>query len=114
MLRYRHGDMADLEKKLKEIPDTAGCLIVTDGVFSMGGDIANLPEIVRLARQYRARIMVDDAHGLGVLGEGRARYPKLLRSRGRDRRIHGYVQQVSCKSRWVYGIVKIHSRSRSP
>ena len=43
MLRYRHGDMADLEKKLKEIPDTAGCLIVTDGVFSMGGDIANLP-----------------------------------------------------------------------
>ena len=70
MLRYRHGDMADLEKKLKEIPDTAGCLIVTDGVFSMGGDIANLPEIVRLARQYRARIMVDDAHGLGVLGEG--------------------------------------------
>ncbi len=70
MLRYRHGDMADLEKKLKEIPDAAGCLIVTDGVFSMGGDIANLPEIVRLARQYRARIMVDDAHGLGVLGEG--------------------------------------------
>ena len=70
MLRYRHGDMADLEKKLKEIPDTAGCLIVTDGVFSMGGDIAKLPEIVRLAKQYGARVMVDDAHGLGVLGEG--------------------------------------------
>ena len=70
MLRYQHNDMADLEKKLQKVPDTAGCLIVTDGVFSMGGDIANLPEIVRLARQYRARIMVDDAHGLGVLGEG--------------------------------------------
>ena len=70
MLRYRHGDMADLEKKLKEIPDTAGCLIVTDGVFSMGGDIANLPEICALAKKYGARVMVDDAHGLGVLGEG--------------------------------------------
>lgn len=70
MLRYRHGDMADLEKKLKEIPDTAGCLIVTDGVFSMGGDIANLPEICALAQKYGARVMVDDAHGLGVIGEG--------------------------------------------
>ncbi len=70
MLRYRHNDMDDLEKKLQEVPHTAGCLIVTDGVFSMGGDIADLPNIVRLARQYGARIMVDDAHGLGVLGEG--------------------------------------------
>ena len=70
MLRYRHNDMADLEKKLQKVPETAGCLIVTDGVFSMGGDIANLPEICRLARQYGARVMVDDAHGLGVIGEG--------------------------------------------
>ena len=70
MLRYRHNDMEDLEEKLSHIPDTAGILIVTDGVFSMGGDIANLPEIVRLARKYGARVMVDDAHGLGVLGDG--------------------------------------------
>ncbi len=70
MLRYRHNDMADLEKQLQKVPETAGTLIVTDGVFSMGGDIANLPEIVRLARQYGARVMVDDAHGLGVVGEG--------------------------------------------
>ncbi len=70
MVRYRHSDMADLEKKLSELPSDAGKLIVTDGVFSMGGDIANLPEIVRLAKQYDARTMVDDAHGLGVLGEG--------------------------------------------
>ena len=70
MLRYRHNDMADLEKQLQKVPETAGALIVTDGVFSMGGDIANLPEIVRLARQYGARVMVDDAHGLGVVGEG--------------------------------------------
>ena len=70
MLRYRHNDMEHLESLLKSVPDTAGILIVTDGVFSMGGDIANLPEIVRLGKKYGARIMVDDAHGLGVLGNG--------------------------------------------
>ena len=70
MLRYRHGDMADLERCLQQVPDTAGALVITDGVFSMGGDIADLPNIVRLAKQYRARVMVDDAHGLGTIGEG--------------------------------------------
>jgi 7-keto-8-aminopelargonate synthetase-like enzyme len=70
MLRYHHNDMEDLEKQLKLVPETAGALIVTDGVFSMGGDIANLPEIVRLAKKYGARVMVDDAHGLGVVGKG--------------------------------------------
>ena len=70
MLRYRHSDMEDLEKKLQKVPENAGCLIVTDGVFSMGGDIANLPEIVHLAKKYGARVMVDDAHALGIIGEG--------------------------------------------
>ncbi|MBR3290468.1 MAG: aminotransferase class I/II-fold pyridoxal phosphate-dependent enzyme, partial [Clostridia bacterium] len=70
MLRYKHNDMEDLEKCLQKVPDRSGALIITDGVFSMGGDIANLPEIVRLAKQYGARVMVDDAHGLGVLGDG--------------------------------------------
>ena len=70
MLRFRHNDMDDLEKKLQKVPGNCGCLIVTDGVFSMGGDIANLPEICRLAKQYGARVMVDDAHGLGVIGDG--------------------------------------------
>ena len=70
MLRYRHGDMADLERCLQQVPENAGALIVTDGVFSMGGDIADLPNIVRLAKQYGARVMVDDAHGLGTIGEG--------------------------------------------
>ena len=70
MLRYRHNDMEDLERCLKQVPETAGALIITDGVFSMGGDIADLPNIVRLAKQYGARIMVDDAHGLGTIGEG--------------------------------------------
>jgi len=70
MLRYRHNDMVDLERQLQKVPESAGKLIVTDGVFSMGGDIAKLPEIVALAKAYGARIMVDDAHGLGVIGEG--------------------------------------------
>ena len=70
MLRYAHNDMEDLEKLLQRVPETAGCLIVTDGVFSMGGDIAKLPEITALAEKYGARVMVDDAHGLGVIGEG--------------------------------------------
>ena len=70
MLRYNHNDMEGLERQLQKVPETAGTLIVTDGVFSMGGDIANLPEICRLARKYGARVMVDDAHGLGVVGEG--------------------------------------------
>ncbi len=70
MLRYRHANMDDLEAKLRAVPESAGCLIVTDGVFSMGGDIAKLPEICELAAKYGARVMVDDAHGLGVIGEG--------------------------------------------
>jgi 8-amino-7-oxononanoate synthase len=69
MLRYNHSDMQDLERQLKSIDTThSGILIVTDGVFSMGGDICKLPEIVALAKKYGARVMVDDAHGLGVLG----------------------------------------------
>ena len=70
MLRYRHNDMTELERQLRRVPETAGALVVTDGVFSMSGDIANLPEIVRLAKQYGARVMVDDAHALGVIGRG--------------------------------------------
>ena len=69
LLRYEHNDMEDLERQLKSIPEDKGILIVTDGLFIMGGDIANLPEICRLAKIYGARVMVDDAHGLGVLGE---------------------------------------------
>ena len=70
MVRYRHNDMEELERLLSRVPETSGALIVTDGVFSMGGDIAKLPEIVALAKKYGARVMVDDAHSLGVLGEG--------------------------------------------
>jgi 8-amino-7-oxononanoate synthase len=65
--KFRHNDMADLERILGENRDRRK-LIVVDGVFSMEGDIINLPEVVSLAKKYRARIMVDDAHGIGVLG----------------------------------------------
>lgn len=68
MVRYNHNDMASLEKCLKAIPESAGILIITDGVFSMSGDICKLDEIVALAKKYGARVMVDDAHGFGVLG----------------------------------------------
>ncbi len=70
MLRYRHSDMEDLEAQLQKVPEESGCLIVTDGVFSMGGDICKLPEICALAKKYHARVMVDDAHALGVIGVG--------------------------------------------
>ena len=69
-LRFRHSDMEQLEQLLQSVPLDSGKLIVTDGVFSMGGDICKLPEIVELAHKYNARVMVDDAHGLGVLGNG--------------------------------------------
>ena len=71
-LRFRHNDMAELEARLKSVPAGCGALVVVDGVFSLGGDFAKLPEICRLAHQYGAAVMVDDAHGLGVVGpEGR-------------------------------------------
>ncbi|MFZ6016451.1 MAG: aminotransferase class I/II-fold pyridoxal phosphate-dependent enzyme [Nitrospirota bacterium] len=66
--KFRHNDMADLERILREYDDR-GKLIVVDGVFSMEGDIANLPEIVELAKKYGVRVMVDDAHGIGVMGK---------------------------------------------
>lgn len=67
-LKYRHNDMKSLEAQLKKCDSDKVKLIVTDGVFSMEGDVANLPEIVRLAKQYNASVMVDEAHGLGVFG----------------------------------------------
>ncbi|HNZ00952.1 MAG TPA: aminotransferase class I/II-fold pyridoxal phosphate-dependent enzyme [Anaerolineaceae bacterium] len=69
--RFIHNDMNHLERVLQSIPDTVGRLIVVDGLFSMEGDLADLPNIVPLAKKYGARIMVDDAHGMGVLGGGK-------------------------------------------
>ena len=69
-LIYKHSDMADLKSKLEEVKDARRKLIITDGVFSMEGDLANLPEIVQLAQQYDAMVAVDDSHAHGVLGNG--------------------------------------------
>lgn len=71
-LKYRHNDMADLERVLQRCPIDAAKLVVTDGVFSMEGDVAKLPELQALCEKYQATLMVDEAHGLGVFGrEGR-------------------------------------------
>jgi 8-amino-7-oxononanoate synthase len=70
MKRFKHNDMKDLERVLGKIDDDKGKLIIVDGVYSVGGDIAPLPEIVELKEKYGARLMVDDAHSLGVLAQG--------------------------------------------
>jgi 8-amino-7-oxononanoate synthase len=67
--KFKHNDLRDLEKVLSSLKSDGGKLIVVDGVFSMEGDLANLPGIVKLAKKYGARILVDDAHGIGVLGK---------------------------------------------
>lgn len=68
ILKFKHNDMASLEQKLAAAAPDSGKLVVVDGVFSMEGDLAPLPEIVRLSKQHGARLMLDDAHGIGVLG----------------------------------------------
>ena len=68
LVPYRHNSPASLRNRLKRLPDEAGRLVVMDGVFSMSGDIADLPPLVKAAKEYQARIYVDEAHSLGVLG----------------------------------------------
>jgi len=69
MVRFKHNDMADLERVLAKLPAEAGKLIIVDGVFSMEGDICPLPDIVKIGKKYGARIMVDDAHATGIIGK---------------------------------------------
>lgn len=69
-LKYKHNDMASLEKQFQKCDPDKVKLIVTDSVFSMEGDVANVPEIVKLAKKYNASVMVDEAHGIGVFGKG--------------------------------------------
>ncbi|NQT82669.1 pyridoxal phosphate-dependent aminotransferase family protein [bacterium] len=67
--RFKHNDMDDLDRMLRDSENSGGKLIAVDGVFSIGGDIVSLPELVKVAKQHAARILVDDAHSIGVLGE---------------------------------------------
>jgi 8-amino-7-oxononanoate synthase len=71
MRRFNHNDLDHLDRVLTGLPEDAGKLVVVDGVFSMGGDIAPLPELVPICQKHGARLMVDDAHSVGVLGGGR-------------------------------------------
>ncbi len=71
MKRFPHNNVKGLERVLSSLPAEAGKLVIVDGVFSMGGDIAPLPDIIEVCKKYGARLMVDDAHSVGVLGEGR-------------------------------------------
>ncbi len=70
VLRYRHNDMDDLERVLQRVPEDAGKLLVSDGVFSTGGEIVDLPRLYELASKYNARTLIDDAHSIGVIGKG--------------------------------------------
>jgi 8-amino-7-oxononanoate synthase len=70
MKRFRHSDMEDLERVLSKLPNDAGKIVIVDGVYSMGGDIAPLPNLIELCKKYGARLLVDDAHSMGVLASG--------------------------------------------
>ncbi|MBP1676096.1 MAG: serine palmitoyltransferase [Bacteroidetes bacterium] len=89
-LKYRHNDMEALERLLKKCEPDRLKVIVVDGVFSMEGDVAKLPEIVELSKKYNASIMVDEAHSLGVFGKTGAGI------------CDGYFQQVSWNHWWLY------------
>ena len=81
MVRFNHLDYDELERKIQEVPEDSGILIITDGIFSMTGDICDLPRLVEIKKKYGARLMVDDAHALGVLGKtgaGTAEYFDLI------------------------------------
>lgn len=69
VFKYKHNDMADLEKQLASLDKDIGKLIIVDGVYSMEGDFTNLPGVIEVAKKYNAKVMVDDAHGIGVMGK---------------------------------------------
>ncbi len=69
VVKYKHNDIDDLKAKMERLPEDKGKLLIVDGVFSMEGDLANLPEIVKVAKAHGARVMVDDAHSVGIMGE---------------------------------------------
>lgn len=69
-VRYKHNDMQDLEKVLSRLPESAPKLVVTDGVFSVSGELVHLPELIEISHRYNARVLVDDAHAVGVVGVG--------------------------------------------
>jgi 8-amino-7-oxononanoate synthase len=115
--RFRHNDMADLEHRLADIPDDVGKLVVVDGLFSMEGDIAPLPEIIPLCKKYGARLMVDDAHALGVLGGGRGTAAHFGMTDGVDLIMGTFSKSLASLGGYIAGdedvihYIKHHARS---
>jgi len=104
LVKYRHNDVEDLERLLRETPCEGGRLIVTDGVFSMLGDLAPLREMVDLADRYEARLLVDDAHAVGVLGEhGRGTPEHFGVEAGIDLVVGTFSKSFACLGGFVAG-----------
>jgi 8-amino-7-oxononanoate synthase len=115
--RYTHNDMGELERLLSRLPTDKGKLVVVDGVFSMGGDLAPLPEIVALCKEYDARLMVDDAHGLGVTGGGRGTSWQMGMTEGVDLIMSTFSKSFASLGGFIAGdepvihYIKHHARS---
>jgi 8-amino-7-oxononanoate synthase len=117
MRRYTHNDLGELERLLSRLPTDKGKLVVVDGVFSMGGDMAPLPEIVALCKEYDARLMVDDAHGLGVTGGGRGTSWQMGVTEGVDLIMSTFSKSFASLGGFIAGdepvihYIKHHARS---
>ena len=118
MLRYRHSDMAELEKCLQKVPETAGALIVTDGVFSMDGDVAPLKEICDLADKYNALVWIDESHSAGFFGKTGRGTPEYCGVQGRidfinstmGKAMGGASGGYTCASKEVVTLLRQKSR----
>jgi 8-amino-7-oxononanoate synthase len=116
-LRYRHNDMTDLERVLKQAGQDVGILVVVDGLFSMEGDIAPLPEIIPLCKKYGARLMVDDAHATGVLGGGHGTAAHFNRTKDVDLIMSTFSKSFASLGGFIAGdneivqYIKHHARS---
>ena len=98
-LVYKHADMADLDAKLDSVKGARRIFVVTDGVFSMEGDIAPLGDIVEIAKKHGASVILDDSHGTGRDGQARPRHGGALRCRGPDRHHHRHARQGARRGR---------------
>jgi 7-keto-8-aminopelargonate synthetase-like enzyme len=108
VLRFRHNDMSQLERMLASCPVGGGTLIVTDGVFSMHGDLAPLADLIRLKDAYGARLVVDDAHGIGVLGvRGRGTAEHLGVEDGVDLLIGTFSKSLAATGGFVTGPAEV-------
>ena len=115
--RFRHNNMEDLERVLSNVPAGRGKLVIVDGLFSMEGDIAPLPLIIALCKEYHARLMVDDAHALGVLGGGRGTAAHFGITQGVDLIMSTFSKSLASLGGFIAGdadvihYIKHHGRS---